>query len=339
VSRVCQSGLWLHLGLGIVVAGTACLLAPALAAGYLEDPLLARTLIVAFAGSLFVRLSEYGLSVLRTYQRFRSHAVAGIGSTSFLLLGSLFLLFTDRINVLSVVALLLLWTPLIKLVLGFLATPRDFLKVRLPESETARRVLGFGKWVWGANALESGVRRINVLLLQAFAGNEATGFFHMGSRYAEFLALIFQPVRKYLLPKFTALETLGEMARLLRRTYAWLAWTLLLIPIAWILAAPVLTFAQGAEWLPAAELFRILVLARLAFLLSKPMTFVLFSLHEPRAQTMLHLLSAVVYLVVAMILIPALGATGGAYSLLVFSVTLLVSLAWYVRRRSVGAAA
>jgi O-antigen/teichoic acid export membrane protein len=321
------------------VAGVSILAVPALAAGYFEDPLLTRTLLIAFAGSLVLRLSEYAMSVLRTYQRFRFHAAAGLAATAFLLLGSVVLSVTGQVSVYTIVALLVFWTPAVKLVVSFAGTPGALLSMGRPDARSMRGVLSFGKWVWGTQLLESGVRRVNVLLLQAFAGNVATGYFHMGSRYAEFLALIFQPLRKYLLPKFTALETLAETGRALRRTYAWLAWTLLLIPPAWILAGPVITLAQGPEWLPAVALFRILVVSRLLFLLSKPMTFVLFSLGLPQAQTMLHLLSAGVYLVAAVMLIPAEGATGAAYAMLLFSVTVLLSLAWYVRRRWTGAAA
>jgi O-antigen/teichoic acid export membrane protein len=331
LSRLCQSGLWLHLGLGILLSGLACLAARPLAARYFQDPALFRVLIVVFVGSLFVRLSEYVLSILRTYQRFRHHAVSGVSATLFLLLGSVWLSFTGRVTVFNILALLLLLTPLVKLFVGLLRTPVEVLRLHRPHGKRIREVLVFGRWIWGTNLLESAVRRTNILLLQAFAGNEATGYFHVASRYVEFLSLVFQPLRKYLLPKFTALQTRRAIARMLRRTYVPLAWTLLLIPVAWILAGPVITIVQGPEWRAAVALFRIVVVARLVFLLTKPMTFVVFSLGRPRVQTMLHLVAAGVFLVCAATLIPTFGAPGSAYSMLVFSVTVFVSLAWYLR--------
>jgi PST family polysaccharide transporter len=330
--RLCQTGLWLHLAIGVVLAVAACLLAPALARVYFEDQALSRALIVAFAGGVLIRLSEYALSVLRTYQRFRHHAVSGISGALFLLLGSVFLSVTERVTVFNILTLLLFLSPLVKLAVGLAGTPFEFLKLRLPQADRIREVLSFGRWVWGTNLLESGVRRANILLLQAFAGNEATGHFHVASRYVEFLSLVFQPLRNYLLPKFTALRTREEIARMLRRTYRLLAWTFLLIPVAWILAGPIITLVQGPGWQAAVALFRIVVVARLVFLLTKPMTFVLFSLERPRVQAQLHLAAAVVFFASALTLIPPFGATGSAISLLAFSVAVLVSLAWYLRR-------
>jgi O-antigen/teichoic acid export membrane protein len=289
-------------------------------------------------------LSEYALSVLRSYQRFRFHAVAGIGGALFLLGGSVALSLGGRVTLVNVIALVLFWTPLVKLALGLVRVPGSVLALGRPDGTRMRRLLGFGRWVWGTQLLESGVKRVNILLLQAFAGNVATGYFHMGSRYVEFLSLVFQPLRKYLLPKLTALETLEQMGAALRRTYAGLAFTLLLIPAAWIAGGPVITWAQGSEWLPAVELFRILVVARLLVLLAKPMSFVLFSLDRPRSQMLAHAVGALAYLVCAAALIPSLGARGGAYSILVFSVAVFLALAWtlsreWKRARSAGPAA
>jgi O-antigen/teichoic acid export membrane protein len=330
--RLCQSGLWLHLLFGVSLSGAACALAPTLGTAYFDDPALTGGLIVAFVGSLFLRLSEYALSILRTYQRFKYHAVSGLVAAVVVLGGAVFLAVNDGVSVFSVLALVMFVTPLVKLIVGLAGTPLEFLKLRLPQAGRMREVLHFGKWIWGTNLLESGVRRANILLLQAFAGNAVTGYFHVAGRYVEFLSLVFQPLRKYLLPKFTALRERAEIARMLRRTYALLAWTLLLIPAAWIFAGPVITFAQGPEWRAAVPLFRIIIVARLVFLLTKPMTFVLFSLGRPRVQTWLHLMAAVVYLICAIVLIPLHGASGSAFSLVVFSVTVFVSLAWYLRR-------
>ena len=330
--RLCQSGLWLHLSFGVLLAGGACLIASTLAAAYFEDAALTAALIVAFSGSLFFRLAEYALSILRTYQRFKYHAATGVVAALVLLGGAIFLAVTDRVSVFSVLALVLFLTPLVKLVVGIAGTPLEFLKLKGPQAARMREVLAFGKWIWATNLLESGMRRVNILLLQIFAGNAVTGYFHVASRYVEFLSLVFQPLRKYLLPKFTALRGRDEIARMLRRTYALLTWTLLLIPAAWILAGPVIRLVQGPEWQAAVGLLRIIVVARLVFLLTKPMTFALFALERPRVQTGLHVLGALVYLIAASILIPAFGATGSAFSLVIFSVTVFVSLAWYLRR-------
>ena len=336
LGRICRAGLWLHLAVGVSLSAIACALAPTLARSYLADESLTLTLVVAFAGSVVLRLAGGVLAILRTYQRFKLYAASGVASALCLLSGAILLSATGRLTVLGTVTLVLVVTPLVKLVVGLLGTPLDVLKMRLPGKEEIRRVVGFGRWIWGTSLLETGVRRVNILLVQAFAGNVATGYFEMGARYAEFLGLIFEPLKKYLLPKFTALAKPAEMARALRRTYLPLSSTLLLLPIAWFLAEPVIRFVQGPEWLPAVILFQILVASRLLFLLSKPMVFVLFSLQRPRVQTQFHLLGAIVYFVAAISLIPSLGALGGALAMLVYSTTVLFLLALYIRRQRIG---
>ncbi|MCP3980227.1 MAG: oligosaccharide flippase family protein [bacterium] len=330
--RLCHSGAWLHVVLGLIVSVPGLLLAAPLARIYLEDPGQVAALTLAFVGIFVTRLAAYVLSVLRTYQKFRHYAVAGLASAFVLLTGVAWLFATDGIDVLGIVVLTLLVAPAVKLVVGALGVPAAIFRPQLPSRERVREILSFGKWIWGTSLLDSGVRRVNILLLTSLAGFQATGYFQMASRLAEFLSLIFEPVRKYLLPKFTAIADRPAMRRALSKTYSRLGWTVLILPPAWILAAPAMRIFPGAEWMPAVFLFQVLIAARLLFLLSKPLAFVLFSLKRPEVQTYLHLLGMVIYMASAAFLIPQYGAAGAAWSIFVFSATLLVAFAVYVTR-------
>lgn len=330
-AAICRSGLWLHLLFGGAVSLLGVALSSTVAGTYFGEPALREALIVAFAGILVTRLASYLLSVLRTYQRFVNYAVSGLASAIFLFAGVLWLNARGGLTVLSVVALVLLGAPAVKLLVGLLGAPFAVLCLHRPGAPF-REILSFGKWIWGTALLEAAVRRANVLLLLAFVGEAATGYFAMATRFAEFLQLVFEPVRKYLLPKFTALGDVASIARALRTTYSRLAWTLLFVPVAWLLARPVILAIEGAEWEPAILVFQILVLARLLFLLSKPLAFVTFALKRPQVQTLVHLIGLLCFAAAAVPLIPRWGAVGSAVCMLWFSLVILVSFIMYTRR-------
>lgn len=329
-AALCRSGLWLHLLFGGALAVLGITLAPMIAGRYFDNPDLKITLIVAFAGSLLFRLAAYVLSVLRTHQRFAHYAAAGLASAIFLFGGVIWLYARDELTILTVTALVMVGTPATKILVGLFGMPGAVLRLHRPGAPF-REILSFGKWVWGTGVLEAAVRRVNILLLLAFAGEVATGHFAMATRFAEFLQLVFEPVRKYLLPKFTALGDLPSIARALRTTYARLIWTLLILPPAWLLAKPVILAIEGAEWEGAVLLFQILVVARLLFLLSKPLAFVTFALKRPQVQTMVHLVGLVLFTAAAVPLIPRYGAVGSAICMLWFSVVILSAFIWYTR--------
>ena len=331
LAAVCRSGLWLHLLSAGALSVLGVVLAPLLAGAYFDDPALRVTLIVAFAGIVVSRLASYLLSVLRTYQRFVSYAVSGLASAIFLFGGVLVLDFLGRLTILSVVSLVLLGAPAVKLLVAMVGTPGD--TFRLGRYHVPfREILHFGKWIWGSALLEAAVTRVNVLLLSLYAGDAATGYFAMAARFAEFLSLIFEPVRKYLLPKFTALTDPALIARALRKTYSRLAWALLILPVAWLLARPVILLIEGPDWVEAVIVFQVLVAARLLFVLSKPLAFATFALKRPQIQTLVHFIGLVAYAVVAIPLIQRLGAVGSALCMLWFSMAILGALAWFTWR-------
>jgi O-antigen/teichoic acid export membrane protein len=331
LGAVCRSGLWLHILLGGVLSVLGVALAPLLARTYFHDPELVTTLIVAFAGIVVSRLASYLMSVLRTYQRFVSYAASGLASAIFLFSGVLLLDYLDRLTIFSVVTLVLLGAPGAKLVAALLRTPGSTLLLGR-RGAPFRDLLHFGKWVWGSALLEAAVTQVNVLLLNAYAGDAATGYFGVAKRFAEFLSLIFEPIRKYLLPKFTALEDVGSIARAVRRTYSRLAWTLLILPPAWLLARPLIPLIEGPEFVAAVIVFQVLVTARLLFVLSKPLAFVTFALKRPQIQTFVHFVGLVGYAAVAVPLISRMGATGSALGMLWFSLIILSAFVWFTWR-------
>ncbi len=331
LEAVCRSGLWLHILFAGALSVLGMVLAPNLAAAYFDDPALSRALVVAFAGIVVSRLASYLLSVLRTYQRFVSYAVSGLASAIFLFAGVVVLDSLGRLTILSVVTLVLLGAPFVKLLVALFGTPGATLRLGR-RGVPFREILHFGKWIWGSALLESAVTRVNVLLLSAYAGDAATGYFALATRFADFLSLIFEPVRKYLLPKFTALRDPAAITRAIRRTYSRLAWTLLILPVAWLLARPVILLIEGPEWAAAVIVFQILVAARLLFVLSKPLAFVTFALGRPQIQTLVHFVGLVFYAAAAVWLIPRLGAVGSALCMLWFSLAILSAFIWFTWR-------
>jgi PST family polysaccharide transporter len=311
--QLCLAGFNLHLWIGAALLAAGLAASPLLAAGYYADPSLTPTLMVAFAGILVGRLADYNQSVLRTYQKFRPYAAAGVVAALFLLVSVTALALAHRLSVFAVVTLSLMLAPLVKFWASFPAVPAGVLRPRRPPPGTLSGIVGFGKWVYVTTLAESGVLQVNVLLLQALAGSEAAGHFHAAWRYADLLSLIFEPLRKYLVPKFTALPDHRRIRDALRGTYRWLSWTLLALPAAWLLGRPVILRVQGGEaWAPTVAVFQVLIVAVLVALLAKPLTYALFSAGRPEIQAWIQLGLLAAFAASAWWVIPRWGAQGSA---------------------------
>jgi O-antigen/teichoic acid export membrane protein len=331
-AEICRAGwnLQLWIGAGLFAVGLAA--APLLARGYYGEPSLAPTIALGFAGVLVTRLADLNQSILRTYQRFRAYALSGLVATTCYLGAIAALAYARRLSVGTVVGLIMLGGPLVRLVVSAVAVPRGILRPGVPPRAVLLRILGFGKWIYGTALAEAGTRRINVLFLQAFAGSAAAGYFDAASRYADFLSLIFDPLRKYLVPKFTALSDRRRIAEALRRTYRWLAWTVLLVPAAWLVIRPIVLHLQGEPWLPIVVPFRILVLAILVMVLARPLTYALFAVGRPHLQTWTQLALAAAFVPAAMWAIPRWGASGSAAAVLGMEVIACAAFAFHAHR-------
>jgi O-antigen/teichoic acid export membrane protein len=331
-AEVCRAGfnlqVWISAGL-LALGGAA---APLLAGRYYGDPALTPTLVAAFAGIFVKRLVDVNQSILRTHQRFRSYALSGLLATAFQLAAIAALAIAGRLSVGAVVLVQMLLTPLVGFVASAAAVPRGILRLGAPRRAAIAEILGFGKWIYGTALAESGRRRINVLLLQSLAGNAAAGYFEAASRYADFLSLIFDPLRRYLVPIFTSLTDPVRIVEALRRTYRWLVWTLLLLPLAWALVWPVVLALQGVEWLPVAMPFRIYVAALLVMLLTRPLTYALFALGRPYVQTWTQLGLLAVFVPAAAWAIPRWDASGSAAVILALELIAAAVLATHTRR-------
>jgi PST family polysaccharide transporter len=336
-ARICGAGFNLHLWIGLALVALGATMSPLLADRYFDRPELAALLALAFAGVLVERLADFNLSVLRTYQRFRSFAAAGALSALFLLVAVTGLAWLGRLDVTAVVLLTMVLLPLARFAVSWPALPAKALRPGRIPRDVLSRVLGFGKWIYGSGLAESGMRRINVLLVQGLTGDAAAGYFHTAMRYADFLSLIFDPMRKYLAPKLTALSGRSRIREALGRTYGWLAWTLLFIPAAWLASSPLFTRLQGEDWLPAVPIFRVLVVAILISFLTRPLYFAMFSVGRPQLQTWIQVALAVAFVPGAWWAIREWGALGSAWAILCMTLAGLVAAAtgaWHALRPS-----
>jgi O-antigen/teichoic acid export membrane protein len=330
-AELCRAGFNLQVWVGAGLLLLGCAASPLLARRYYADPALATTLLVAFAGVFVKRLADINQSILRTYQRFRAYAVAGVVAVAFHLGSIVALALAGRLSAAAVVLVTMLLTPVVLFAVSAAAMPHGILRLGVPPRASVVAIVGFGKWIYGTALAESGRRRVNVLLLQSLAGSAAAGYFEAASRYADFLSLIFDPVRRYLVPLFTALADRERIVRALVRTYRWLAWTILLLPAAWLASRTVVLAVQGAEWLPIVMPFRLLVAGLLVMLLARPLTYALFALGRPHVQTWTQAALFAAFVPAAAWAIPRWGASGSAAVILALE---LVAAAIFATRTS-----
>ncbi|MEM7392505.1 MAG: oligosaccharide flippase family protein, partial [Verrucomicrobiota bacterium] len=328
----CRTGFLIHLVLSSLCAALCLLASPWIEARMYPDASNLPLLVIGCLAIPVFRLSVYGQAVLRVHQRFRHYTLASVSGTIVIFVAVLILNAGQRLTVLNVLILLLLVGPAVKLTLSCFGPMFSIYRLEAVPRSTIRELLHFGKWVWGTSVTENGVRRLNVLFLQSLAGDVAAGLFDMALRYARFFSLLFSPVRKYLFPKFNALTTMEDLLGMLRKTYLYLLWVLLLIPIAFIAAKPVITGLHGAEWKDSATLYYGLLIANIIILFSKPLVYTIFTFQRPHIQTYIHLSAFILFITLAPWLITQLGPMGSVYGLLAIAILKLTLLLIVVRR-------
>ena len=326
-----RAGFQLQAALaGIVLAGGALLAWP-LAELYLGHSDLLLAVLLGFLGLAISRLALFCLAVLRAYQRFRAYTLSGVASAALLLVLTFVLYQLDVLDVTVVLLLTVVVIPLSRLLFVLPLVPAGVLGIRGVHPARRARLLRFTRWVFGTALGQSTVRRLNILYLQALAGDAAVGYLHTGYRYTDFLTLLFTPLNRYLLPRFAAAREPHAIRAVLASTYRWLAWLWLLVPVAWLLS-PLIEMVQGPAWAPVLPVFLLLVVSRLTNFMGVPLSHALLALQQPRIEAALWGVFLAAFVVLAWLPIGAFGAMGCALVMLTIGIVKLLVLGLALRR-------
>lgn len=282
---------------------------------HLEAPDSAGLLRLALLGVLATALSGAFNVALQGTRRFGRLALALLFNAALTALMAVLLAWAGLLNLVTVLLVLGIGASLATLALNYLLLPagwtleRSALEGGLLRAEGAE-LFSFGRWLWIGGIFAVLAAQLDVLLLNRAAPEAVVGSYALALNLASKAEVVNQSLHAVLLPAASALEVAGDLRGYIRRGLKRSGLiSLALLPLL-PLAAPLITTLYGPAFIGAVPLFRALLLIVIFDILTMPLLLLAFPLNRPRLLAAADALRAGTLALVALALIPALGAWG-----------------------------
>ena len=302
----------------------------------LEEPGSAGLLQLAMLGVLATALSGALNVALQGTRRFGRLSLALLFNSALTAVLAVLLMWAGTLNLFTALLILGIGTSLATLALSYGLLPAGwglertaFDRGRL--SAEGRALLGFGRWLWIGSIFAVLTAQLDVLLLNRLSTAAVVGSYALALNLASKADIVNQSLRVVLLPTAATLESIGNMRVYVRRGLARSGLIslalLLLIP----LAGPLIVALYGPDFVAAVPLFRALLLIVIFDVMMMPVLLLAFPLNRPKLMAAADALRAVTLAIVAVALIPSLGAWGAVIAKAaarVLGAALIVGVLW-----------
>lgn len=307
---------------------------------HLDAPDGAGLLRLALLGVLATAISGAFNVALQATRRFGRLSLAFLFNSALTVVLAVLLAWAGLLSLVTALLVLGIGTSLATTAFSFKLLPsgwgldRMALDRALLRSE-GRALLSFGRWLWIGSILAVLTAQLDILLLNRMAAAAVVGSYALALNLANKADVVNQSLRAVLVPEASALGGVGSFRDYLRRGLARsgsisLA-LLLLVP----LARPLITTLYGAEYSAAVPLFQVLLLVVIFDVLTMPVLLLVFPLNRPRLMATADALRAATLAIVAIALIPSLGAWGavaGKAAARIAGAALVGGALWWSRR-------
>lgn len=282
-------------------------------------PELILPLRLAFSGAFGTTLVVFISAVLQAKQSFRQLALVNliIPAGKAILIGILFLAY--KLNFFS--ALITFATlPFMAFLIGSLIVPRGFLKTRGNERESFKELFRFSRWILVSIFCVMLFDRLNVLMLGYFKPLEEVGYYSAANTFAFIFPLITGTMTTILLPKIAGISQKEQLRKYAKKAVKVTLPILFPLGLLVVIAKPAILFIYGAQYLPSAVIFQILISSFSLAIIANPIGLVIYSLNKPEIAAYVNVLQLILVFLGNILVIPLYGAIGAA------GVTFLVKL-------------
>ena len=261
-------------------------------------------------------LLGFSLALLEAKQSFASISILSIvqGVIRALLILALFAV--QEINPFTLFIIEAL-VPLLVFMYSLRFISKPFLRLRAPYLEHLPAMFHFAKWI-GAAALASTIYlKLDVLLLGYFLAPAQVGLYAVALAFVSRLDVLKSAVLTTSFPDATRRTTTAELKSYIRQSLRLTALASLIVVPLFFIGGAMIEWIYGAAFAGAVSAFVPLLLAYLLGLNVEPIAYVLYSRNRPQWIARMDIGLLAVNFCMNLILIPALGIAGAAYSLLI----------------------
>lgn len=304
--------LKLKLIAGILVLLTGLLLSELLAVRVFNKVGLITPLKLAFIGAFGTLLVNYILVMFQAQELFNKYSFTNIidnfGKFSLIAL----LLLFQKLNLFSAFSSFVTIPFIVFLIGFFFFIPKDFLWVKGNEKECFRELFRFSKWILISSLTLMFIRRLDILMLSYFKDEQVVGFYSAGFTLAWSFEILIRSFVTVLLPKVSKLTTNTQLIQYTKKSLSFTIPIFLCLSPVFFIGKPLVLKLYGIEYESSINVFKLLVIGRLATIISSPIGLLALSINKPQIISYSHILLLLMNFIGYYFLIPPYGATGAA---------------------------
>jgi O-antigen/teichoic acid export membrane protein len=214
-------------------------------------------------------------------------------------------------------------TGLGSLVIVFFLRAFSFLKYN-PSKKVYKDLLSFSGWIGVNNIISTIASRVDVQLLALLATASAVGYYSIAIRLAFFISFLSASFSAVLAPRFASFNNAEAEFAYIKKSF------LALIPVSlgiifWIIIARPFIAIFGDQYLPAVNVFRVLALSMIPFVLTVPsVTAIIYAIKKPGYIGRFSVVQLILVVILNLLLIPRVGVYAPALVFGVINIMLLI---------------
>lgn len=325
-----RAGFWTKIGLGLVFATVISAFADPMSSAMIGDRSMTSLVVLASVGAIFAGMQSFVLAVLAAREAFGRIALSSIWKNLFRLAAVAPFLLGGKADAHSV-ALAICAVAFVTPVASVGMVSWSFLRAKGNLWAGVRALQQVNGWML-ITALAMLGGRLDVWLVGYFGTAEQAGIYAVAAQLCVGLGIVTQAMVTTLLPTVSRMQASEEVWVFLRKSSVMLAPLFLLPILAWPVAGWIIGLVIGLEYVPAAHAFVVLFLAAIMTLAGAPLMLVLLSVGEARVLAFATLVQFLLRVLLAVPLVPALGALGMAVADVGSRLIAMLAIGYYIWR-------
>ncbi|MCX7928137.1 MAG: oligosaccharide flippase family protein [Patescibacteria group bacterium] len=311
----------------VIVIGN--FLASYLARSVFFKPELEFPLRLVFLGVAATHLFTFAICALQSYQKFLSWSFLQIFTNGLRLLSIFLASYLWSLNVVNSILIYLIY-PFIGFLLVFVFIPNSFIKVK-NENKRFGEFFAYNKWIASFAIIAALNSRLDTFITARLLDSMQVGIYSAANQLVQVVPQIVGAIGAVLAPKIAACKNKKDLTSYLKKVQVMVLGIAFLglvsIPVA-IYFIPVLF---GSEYLPSINVFIILMISMLIFLVAVPIHQTVFYFFQyPKLFSWIAIVNLLINAILGWFMISSYGVVGGALTVLVVQCISFIIPAWWV---------
>lgn len=325
-------GFWLRSFVTILLAGILIVISKWVAVSVMNNPVLHWPIIFAAFGTVAASLYAYVLSAYQGTHRFKGYGILSISSGLFLLSGFLILYITNNLNV-NIALVVASCAFLLPAIIGIFILNAGL--TNFPSADCwkeARSVISFSRWVLAGSMIVVLIMQADSFLLTRFSTLAEVGKYSVGSRLALSISVITNSILTVVMPNILKNNDYLQFKKMYIEMFKWFPFLLGIYCLAFLISPWVVQIAFGSGYEKSVHVFRILFGAYLLSSVTNILNYATYGLNRPDIVSLNIFAQFIVLIVIGVMCVPSLGATGMANAVLVSRILGFLFIFTYMRR-------